>query len=403
MVRLGVLCLLGFLKGEEAAHHNSHVLESEITSINDQKTLEANSQFYNIRKMDGSIILRSSSGDGSLINIKEETTSDNWSTEFTVKNLMLKDIEKAGIYLWYLDKPLEKGNYKGGSPTFNGFVTGIEFSKERSDVVFAFNYGLDFGNKDMQTTRFDRINPTLIDHLDEFKVKIIHTEKNFKIELFDDKGNLFSDSFRIHEPLIMNKHSREKIFAITTKYEHCPSDIFFELKDLRILAREESDRYDMRDLHTEFNQYPRNKSDEELRLAIADVNHFMSYLAIVLGSKNNNNIVEMVLSIKKKLRILKDSLDSIAGIVNDRSKLDTASHENAMNSKINELESMASELARKIESIKRKVRRMQDSGGKYTSSMLKWTLFACVVFLVGSVIKTIGEGILSRTKLPKKE
>lgn len=391
------------ISSAEVPIQNQHVIEKEIMSINSPKLLEQNSTSSNVRLVKDSVILRSSKGEGSIINLKEEVETNNWSVEFMVKNLVLKDVERAGLYLWYTDKQLDKGRYKGGSNIFNGFITGIEFSKDRADIVFAFNYGLDFENKDLQTMKFDHINPNLIDHLDNFKVKIIHTEKNFKIELYDEHENLLSDSFRIHEPLIMNKDILKKNFAITTKYEHCPSEIYLELKDLKIFSREETEHYDIRDLHTDYNQHPRNKGDDEIRLAIADINHFLTYLTIVLGSKNKNSIIEMVLSVKKKLVSLRDSFDSLSNILNDKSSQDSTVQDLALNTKIGDLEKITEELNQKLEKTANKLKSLKMNEYKDNSIFQKWIVGLSIVFLGVSVLKIVLIKVFSGTKSSKKE
>lgn len=403
MFKAGLIVLFRFIYCTEEIQHLESVYENLIVDITDKESLEKNSTFLNIKKMENSLILRSNSGEGSIVNIKQETPTDNWSAEFMVKNLILRDVERAGIYLWYLDKPLEKGSYKGGSPIFNGFVTGVEFSKERADIVFAFNYGLNFDNKDIQTTRYDHINPILIDHLDEFKIKIIRTQKNFKVEIYDDKNNLLADSFRIHDPMIMNEGIKEKIFTITTKYEHCPNEIFFDLKDLKILSREETDKYDVVNIHTEHNQYPKNKSDEEIRFAIADINHFLSYLTIVLGSKAENSIVEMALAVKKKLRILRDSVDTLVETLNDSNNISNTTYEHTMQSKISELETISEELATKIENIKSKILKNDKKQKKFQADPIQWILVSCILFFIGTIAKLVSEKFFTRAVLPKKE
>ena len=220
-----------------------HVIETQLFSINNISSLDAHTKYTNVVKKNDHILLRSENGEGSLLNINEETSTDNWAFEFQVKNLVMNDVERAGMYLWYTDKEIVSGSYKGGNPIFNGFVTGIEFTKDRADIVFSFNYGLDFQNKELQTMRFDHINPLLIDHLDQLIIKVIHTEKNFKVEIYDLKKNLISDTFRIHEPMIMNKGMTRKHFAISTKYENCTDDIVFELTNINMNSRNENEDY----------------------------------------------------------------------------------------------------------------------------------------------------------------
>lgn len=398
MIQFFAILHLAF--GLNEVEHEMHFVEKEVMAIKDIKTFEANSKFSNAVHAGEKIILRSSKGAGSLVNINEEVTSDNWSFEFVVKHLFLHDVEKAGIYMWYTDKPLVSGKYKGGAPVFNGFVTGIEFSKEKADIVFAFNYGLDFENKDLQTMRFDHINPLVIEHHDEFKVKIIHTEKNFKVELYDLEGHLLSDSFRIHEPLIMNRGNHKKNFAITTNYEHSAKDVFLELKDMKISTREETEGYNVVELHTEYNQYPRNRSDEELRAAVADATHFLSYLTVVLGTKDNNMIVEMVLAVKKKLRMLRETIETVSSGLNAAGE---NGNEGIMNTKLNDLEKLSKEMGLKIEAIKLKLGKQNATGRSESSNRTLQVVALAIAFSIGTVFRTIGEKAFFSSKQGKKE
>lgn len=385
----------------EPSPHNEHVIERSTVSINNVDNLEKASSFSNVRKIGDEVALRSSDGKGSLINLNEQIASDNWSVEFMVKNLVLKDVEKAGMYLWYTEKKLEGGSYKGGNPVFNGFVLGVEFSQDKAELAFSFNYGLDFSRKDIQSTRYDCINPSLIDHLDQFRVKIIHTEKNFKIEVFDDSGTLVSDSFRIHEPLIMNKGS-SKNFAITTAYENAPSDVYLTLKDLKIYTREETEKYDYRDLYTEHNSFPRNKSDEELRMAVADIDHFLNYVTVVLGSGKQNNIVQMALEVKKRARLVKDSLDSMISAAKEASKLSFHALETERSIKAEELARSLNDALLKAEKYRQKLKEI----GSRRRPSLKASNIVLVfgmIFLMATAARTVAGKILGRVKGSKKE
>lgn len=387
---------------QEEKDQVGYLVEKSLVHITDQKSLEENTSFFNVGKAEETLVLRSNAGLGSLINFKKDVGVEDWAVEFKVKNMILRDIEKAGVYLWYLDKPLEKGAYKGGSPKFNGFLTGIEFSKDRADIAFAFNYGLDFNSKEMQTIRYDHINPLLIEGLDEFKVKIIHTAKNFKVEIYDNMNSLLSDSFRIKEPLIMNQNVKERVFALTTVYEHCPNDVFFDLKELSISSREEKETYDVGHFHTDHNQYPRNKSDEELRLTVANIDHFLNYLTIVLGTKNKNTLIEMTVEVKKKLRVLKDSVDAIFGgsIVRH---VDEGTESHALDQKISELLLNGQELEKKVDEITKRLRKNIGKGKSHFSSTLRWIIGGTVVLLVLSGVRVFAGRVYTQLKLSKKD
>lgn len=385
----------------EPSPHNEHVIEQSIMSISDIASLEKNSSFSNVRKIGNGVVLRSSDGKGSLINLNEKIASDNWSAEFVVKNLVLKDVERVGMYLWYTEKRIESGSYKGGDSVFNGFVLGVEFSQDRAELAFSFNYGLDFSRKDIQSTRHDRINPSLIDHLDHFRVKVIHTEKNFKIELFDDKGSLISDSFRIHEPLIMNRGNNKKNFAITTTYENTPADVYLELRDFKAHAREETEKYDYRDLHTEHNSFPRNKSDEELRMAVADIDHFLDYVTVVLGSGKQNSIVQATVEVKKKTRLIKDNLDSMISTAKEVSRISLDALETEKSSKIGELEQSLNDILLKTEKYRLRLKEIGSRSSSPKASSI--VLVSGMVFLMVIAAKTVAGKLLGRVKSSKKE
>lgn len=397
MKRLTLLCLTNLIT---ASVQINHVLESEVIKINDLNSFEANSKSTNVRIKNDKIILRGNNGEGSLINIKEEVSGDNWSIEFPIKHMILDDLEKTGFYVWYTNKPLESGSYLGGDAKFNGFITGIEFAKDRADIVFAFNYGLDFTNKVMQTMRFDHINPLLIENLESFKIKIIHTERNFKIELYDDLGHLISDSFRIHEPLIMNRGDHKKNFAITTRYENSPKELYFELEDLKINTREEGDEYDHKELNTEYNIYPRNKGDTALRSAIADAGHFLNYLTVALGSKDKNSIVEMVMEIKKKLRSLKEAVESKE--FSENSQMNKTTNE-SIDMKLEGLDKLAIDMNNKLLAIKNKIKAIQARQSKKSKGSMIIVVGISSFILLVSVLRSIGERMLLPSKNSKKE
>lgn len=380
-----------------------HYIEAQLLAIHDIPTLESYAKYENVVKADDKINLRSAKGKGSILNINEEITTDNWSFEFQVKNLIMTDVEKAGMYVWYTDKEVKSGSYKGGNTVFNGFLTGIEFSKDRADIVFSFNYGLDFKNKELQTMRFDHINPSLIDHLDHLVVKVIHTERNFKIEIYDTKNNLLSDSFRIHEPLIMNQGPTRKHFAITTNYEQCPKDIVFDLSSVSISSRKEHETYDYTHIETEPNQYPRNKSDEELRVAIADIAHFMNYLVIVLGSKSSNTIVEMAMEAKKKLRMLQSSIDSLVLKAGKVSTVGQQAHEISLKAKIDDLENSLANNIIKIEEMKNKFKFTKKNNGLDLKGILLCGSLAGLLFAIAWELKGVISQFLHKSKAGKNE
>lgn len=384
--------------------HNTHVVEDKVMSITNMDTLKKFSVFENVKQHDSSILLRSSKGEGSVIKLNEEIESDNWSFEMIVNHLNLRDIEKAGIYLWYTDKKLESGSYRGANPTFNGFMIGIEFTQDKADIAFSFNYGMDYKGKETETVRYDHINPLLIEHLDHFKVKFIHTEKNFKVEIYDEKDNLLSDNFRIHEPLIMNKGKHKKNFAITTFYQNVPVHMAFDLHLINLSTRHESEEYDARDLHTGHNSFPRTKSDEEIRTAIAEIDHFANYLNIVLGfDLKSSNIIQMVIEIKKKTRLLKESIEGLISAAEEMTRNNSKDIDTEKLKKTAEINRNLEEVISKVSKYKSMMKEAERSKSVPTINLNALLLFFGVAFIVIRSLKFLSNIQISKSKNRKQE
>lgn len=399
---LHFILLTGFYV--DPSPHGSHVEEHNLITINDFTTLQKKAKFTNVQEDNTAMILRSKNGDNSLINFSHEINNNSWSFEMVIKNLVLRDTEKAGIYLWYTDKELKQGVFKGGEPIFTGFLIGLEFRENRVDLAFGYNYNLDYLSKEIEAIRYDHINPSIIEHLDHFKFKVIYTEKNFKVELFDDKNSLISDSFRINEPLIMNRSNPKKHFGITTTYENAPNDVYFEIKDIKLFEREEKEKYNHRDMHTEYNNFPRTKAEEEIRTAIADIDHFSNYLGNVIGFDNeSNSIIQMAIELRKKTRLIKDGIETLVASSAKSSNEDKNLQDEENLAKIQEMNKNLLGILLKLDHMKEEIRHVQYASKNKSFNVSHLILVCGLLFLTLRSLRLFSNGIWSNIGTKKKE
>lgn len=362
---------------------NTHVNETTLVDIKDLKSLESFSKYENVRLINDSFVLRDSNGNGSQISFKEMDNLPNWSFEFTVKNLILKDIENAGFYLWLTKDKLEKGGYNGGSYKFDGFVIGVDFNKERAAIAFSYNYGLDYEKIGHSAMKFDCINPILIENLEYFKFKVIHTDKNFKLEIYDDKNHLLSDHFRMLDPSL-GSPDLKKHFAITTTYSNVPLDIHFDLKEIKLNSRVETEDYDQRNVHTDHNIFPRSKEEEELRTALASVDFFSNYLSHTLGTESKNLIIEMLLNSKKKTKATKILLEKSLSSVNDLNSSSSVINDEILYKKMLKLEKSLDDVSYQIDIFNYKLKRMITK----KPSKLSFNFFLIIIAIVLVIMRS---------------
>lgn len=353
-----MVLLLGPLRAvlDTATENYAHISESAVTDL---LNIRDRSVFRNVREDAGKIVLRSADGFGSLITLSNPNTTDNWAVEFKVPNMRLKRLQKAGLFLWYTRERLEEGPFKGVQGKFTGFMAGIEFAAERAELVFSYNYGLDYENKEMVTLHRDHINPDVLERVDEITVKIVHTVNNFIMELYSG-GSLIADSFRIHDTLLPVEDGGNH-FALTTSYERCPDAVAFELEGFKILEREEGERYDPTNHHVLHNRFSRTEGGAEVLHAIANIEHFMAYAVNALGTGDTSAVSEMVVRLKDAVRLQRTGLDEVLGQARDAKTAEDGSLARESTARIGEFEERLDEVYRRMEELRRTVQELGSS------------------------------------------
>lgn len=289
-----ILYLVTLIINIKATFDEEAIQTLRFTSNNDL----ANIGLENAIVQDGAIKMRASADRGSLIAFKEKNEADEWSMEFKFDDLKLKYPEFAGIYMWYTDERLSSGNVAGTDGNFKGIMTGIEFLGKGVQILIGGNQE----NKKMKdldeiTLHKDTINPARFKDVEEFRIKIISTKKNYKIEIYE-KDRLVYDNLRFLETPVLGDRGKGKYFSITTNYQKVSSYKAFKVKDIMAQKRTEKDEYDPLKFEAEeYKDEPRLGHDidfnsKEVQHMISNVEHMMAYLKSILGQPGGSTVYQ---------------------------------------------------------------------------------------------------------------
>ncbi|EJW02950.1 hypothetical protein EDEG_02662 [Edhazardia aedis USNM 41457] len=302
----------------------SKVVE-EPTNIGFGKDLELKtSTFKNaIKKADG-IELRGSADGGSLITFSEKNTSDDWSFEFTINNPHLHFPENAGVYIWYTDDVPDAGDFNGVHNKFKGMMAGIEFLGKFIELSLASNDG-ELNAKDFEDTIVmkDSIDPKRFENIEEFRIKLISTNVNFKIEIYDG-DKLVYDNLRYLNVSILGDLRKGKHFSITTTYEKVPLSKHITLSHARAYKRTELEGYDPLKIESEKPQKTVRMYDEvfhynkNIQHLISNLENFAFFMRNVIGEPMGRNLLKGLSEMQKSLLDYHDELEKVVGeIEND--------------------------------------------------------------------------------------
>lgn len=290
----------------------------------DKEDLKLVSLDHAIAKKEG-IQMRVSADKGSLVDFNHMNTKDEWSFEFKFKNLHLNYPEFAGIYLWYTDQKMHSGDFNGVNNRFSGLMTGIEFLGRGLEIVLGANDGKEVPRHpdDIIILR-DTVNPERFRDVNDFRIKVISTKKNFKVEVYDDERLLY-DNLRFIEAPILGPREGKKYFSISTQYHKVPMDKIFVIRDIQSYERTESREYDPYKVHSEApRDLPRYGTDidhpsKEVQYMISAVEHMMAYLRSILGHPGGSTVLESamdaknaVISQQKQIREILTNTDNLS-------------------------------------------------------------------------------------------
>lgn len=337
---------------------------------------------------DSGIQMRVSADRGSLIEFNNVNVVNEWSFEFMFKNLNLNYPEAAGIYLWYTDEKVKSGHFNGIDGDFSGLMTGIEFLGRGLEIVLGTNDGKEIPHytEDVVVLR-DSVNPGRFRNVDNFRVKVISTEKNYKVEIYND-NELVYDNLRFIETPILGPRGGHKYFSISTQYHKVPMDKMFVLKNIQAYIRTENDAYDPYKIHSEQpSEVPRYGTDiehpsKEVQHMISAVEHMMAYLKNILGIPGGSTVIENTLDAKNAAITLQTQIRGILSNIEQMSEQLRENGTTIIGAKLGNLEIDVRNLKRSIFETQHIVNDWGTRINKMHNKMLLLFLAAFAVYIV---------------------
>ncbi|ORD99224.1 hypothetical protein A0H76_1201 [Hepatospora eriocheir] len=385
----------GFLR--EIEPHDTYVSEKVIDNIHSVSSFIAKADTDSVQYKDDKIMLISDNNEGSLVNFNEKININNFAISIDIDNIIHHDHRKSGIYLWVTESKLTRGTLKGASNKFNGIMAGIEFAYNRINTVFTYNFGIDYTNREKHVIHDDNLNMKKLNDVKKITFKMIHTEKNLKLEVYGD-DKLVSDTFKIFDPNYLKMDFNAYNLGITTVYEHPSESLTIKASNLLISERNESDQYHPVDLHTPLNDFIKTKSDDEIRLALANASHFINYLAAAFGVSDKSTIQSLVVKSIDSAKIAKDKVEEFVSSVAKNRKLSIKNNDNGINDKLKALEFDLNNINMRMMLLKKKI-------ATITPSETDNTLLIIMASVIGvmSLIKVISFIISKKKSEIKKE
>lgn len=263
------------------------------------------------------LVLRSSIDESSMVRWDIPNTRDGWSFVVNFNELNLGSSESAGLYLFYTNEKPVIGDFKGANSVFHGCVAGIEFNGKGVDLVYAKNDGLDYRSVDEYVTKVDSLNPRRFRNIEFLKLKVIATDKNFKVEIYDGDTIIY-DNFRFFAKEDLENHKSSKYFGIFADYKNVSSGKAFEISSAQAFHREELGEYSVsrsymsKTVPTVTNKNEISHPNTDVRDFIFKVNATTAHMRRLLGelpetilSHSEKELIKEMDALSEKLERLK--------------------------------------------------------------------------------------------------
>lgn len=359
------------------------VLESKVTDISyEPNVYNDHIALQNVFVKNDKLFLRSGIEESSLVRWDLENPEQEWSFVIKFNELNLTSSEAAGIYLHYTKEKPIIGDFKGGNSTFNGMVAGIEFNGKAVDLIFAKNDGKDFTAVEDFEMKRDTVNPLRFKGVENLTMKFISTEKNFKIELYDDTRLLY-DNFKFSKVKEWGLYKPGMFFGIVTNYKNVASGKSFILKYAQLHKRSENSNYNPYKSNSEkVKNVIRTKEeiehdDSDIRELISKVEISNGYIKSILGEIPNSALHEAEEDLSKDLNQLGEKIAKVNEILKNKEKRIDLSH------RINDFEI-------KIKQLQRSVKELQYIINKTIQTRFKSNgTIEYVILILGCVLLTI--------------
>lgn len=251
------------------------------------------------RKTNKGIEMRTSADKSGIMKFGNRNPNKNWSFEFSFNDIDLEYPGRAGIYMWYTKEPVVQGDYLGINGKIDGFMAGIEFFGRRVQLLIAANDGThDLSDIEDIVVMRDSVHPERFRDMNGFRLKIISTEKNFKMEVYDGDKMVY-DYLRFVKTKALGDRGEGKLFSISTDYgKHVPFEKRFIISDVKLYKREEGPDYDVDEVKAPNVSISSRYHDEirhpnrEIQHLIANLEHFMKYMESVLGTPMGSSVIQ---------------------------------------------------------------------------------------------------------------
>lgn len=309
--------------------------------------------------------------------LKFETKNpyENWSLELDISIPKLKYPERSTMRLWY--SPDEEND------SFKGFVATINFIGKEIELSIHIHENKDEEEKFV----VDYIDRSLLDDYEKITIKIIHTEKNIKLELLHEK-TLIYDHLRLLDKKYFGKHNLGGKFKITADYNHKKNNQKINLYDARLYERKESDNYNVN-----YDEVPTNNEEEEkyeVSGTVASLEQFIKYWDVIFGVPKGITIAKLAKAGRNDYIKLGNEIEKVRKGLQQTKKIDDM----VLYEKIANLESFIKNVERKMGDFDTLMKILQKNTSSFSIS------YACCFFILFTTISFI---VYSRNLEHKRE
>lgn len=296
------------------------------------------------------------------ITFEHKNPEKNWSLEFVTSVPRLRYPQSAAIYAWYTTDVFS-GNMPGEA--FQGFVAGIEFVGDSVEVMLSIHEN----GKD-KTVR-DYLDASALDKFRDIRVKVIHTSKNMKVEIYHN-SDLVYDHLRLLDQKYFGTHSEGGYISMSAAYAQVGEASAFRVSKIKLYRREEDDSYDP---HAEAAGMSTHDTDrDEVGHVLGSLEHFMKYIDIMFGQPRGATVAKAIVSTRKDIRNMDAIITKLDMALRAQEKLKTKELHDA----VGKLEEKIRALQREMANINFYSRQMKSKAGRGNKHLY---LFLALVFV----------------------
>lgn len=262
------------------------------------------------------LFMRSTIDESAMVRWEIPNSKNNWSFTFEFNELNLESRESAGIFLFYTKEKPVIGSFKGGPSKFHGFAVGLELVGKGVELVYAKNDGIDYINMDEYVSVIDSLNPKRFLNLETLKLKVICTDKNFKVEIYNGDTIIY-DNFRFFTKDYLNFAKGGNYLSLFADYKHVSSGKAFELRSAQLYHREETPDYSVTKINMQkVTTHVKPKSEinhpnVDIQDLLFKINTIISYIKAVIGELPETSIVKAEKELIKEVDALSEKVGKI--------------------------------------------------------------------------------------------